>query len=262
MSEQDVLRIERRDRVAILRMNRPDARNAVDESLRGALIAALQDAAVDPAVGALVLTGVGSAFCAGGDIAGMKARLEQAPGAVAAQGWQHQRRNTHRLVTLLAEIEKPVVAAVNGAAAGLGADLAIACDHVIASTAAKFAYSYILRGLIPDGGGLYFLPRRIGMARAKDLIFSGRTVGADEALAIGLVDRLADPDRLVDDAVATAAAYAAGSPVALGLAKSILNHSHETSLDSILSAGAAAQGICYASDEHRRSVTDFLTGRR
>ncbi|RHW19261.1 enoyl-CoA hydratase/isomerase family protein [Sphingomonas gilva] len=262
MADSDVLIVERRGTVALLRMNRPDARNAVNEALRHALIAAIENAAADETVRALVLTGEGSAFSAGGDIAAMKARLERDPGAVAAQGWLHQRRNTHRLVTLLASIEKPVIAAVNGAAAGLGADLAIACDLVIASDRAKFAYSYILRGLIPDGGGMFLLPRRIGLARAKNLIFTGRTVLVHEALAIGLADEIAAPDVLVDTAVERAAAYGAGSPVALGLAKSILNHSHETSLDDVLSAGAAAQGICYASSEHRQSVTDFLAGKR
>lgn len=262
MSDGQALRIDTVDGVTLLRMNRPDARNAVDETLRFALIDALEKAATDTKVRAIVLTGEGSAFSAGGDISAMKARLESEPGAVAAQGWKHQRRNTHRLVTLLAEIEKPVIAAVNGAAAGLGADLAAACDRVIASDRAKFAYSYILRGLIPDGGGMFFLPRRIGLARAKDLIFTGRTVAAEEALAIGLADEVVAAEALVETAVARARQYGAGSPVALGLAKSILNQSHEHSLDDILSSGAAAQGICYASNEHRAAVTDFLAGKR
>ena len=138
--------INRRGSVAILSLNRPDARNAVNEALRFALIDALDACANDAQVRAIVLTGQGSAFCAGGDIAAMRARLESEPGTVAALGWKHQRRNTHRLVTMLAGIEKPVIAAVNGAATGLGADLALACDAVIASDRAGFVYSYILRG--------------------------------------------------------------------------------------------------------------------
>lgn len=260
MEEQ--LIIERQGTVAVLRMNRPASRNAVDTGLRNALISALESLATDDTVRALVLTGEGSAFSAGGDIAAMKARLESEPGSVAVQGWLHQRRNTHRLISLLATIEKPVIAAVNGAAAGLGADLAMACDRVIASTAAKFAYSYILRGLIPDGGGMYFLPRRVGLARAKDLIFTGRTVAADEALTLGLIDELSQPEALLATAIERAGQYSAGSRVALGLAKSILVGSHEASLDDVLSAGAAAQGICYASTEHRTSVTEFLAGKR
>lgn len=258
----ETLLVENRGEVAVLRMNRPDARNAVDTALRTELIRTLEALATEDEVRAIVLTGEGSAFSAGGDIAAMKARLESEPGTVAAQGWRHQRRNTHRLVTLLATIEKPVIAAVNGAAAGLGADLAMACDRVIASEKAKFAYSYILRGLIPDGGGMFFLPRRVGLSRAKELIFTGRTVGADEALAMGLVDELVGHADLVATAVERAQQFGSGSPVALGLAKSILGTSHEASLDDVLSAGAAAQGICYASSEHRASVTEFLAGKR
>jgi enoyl-CoA hydratase/carnithine racemase len=138
----------------------------------------------------------------------------------------------------------------------------MACDRVIASEKAKFAYSYILRGLIPDGGGMYFLPRRVGLAQAKDLIFTGRTVMGEEALAIGLIDELVTHDALIATAVERARQYSAGSTVALGLAKSILGTSHEASLDDILSAGAAAQGICYASTEHRDSVVEFLAGKR
>ncbi|OYY92104.1 MAG: enoyl-CoA hydratase [Sphingomonas sp. 28-66-16] len=258
MDQEAPVLVEHKGRIAIVRLNRPEARNAVDGPLRSLLTTTLESLGNDAAVGAIILTGNGRAFCAGGDIAQMKARLESSPGAVAAQGWKHQRRNTHRLVTALATIEKPVIAAVNGAAAGLGADLALACDTIVASRHAKFLYSYILRGLIPDGGGMYFLPRRVGLARAKQLIFTGRTVDAGEALAIGLIDQIAEPDDLLGSALALAEDYAAHSPIALGLAKSVLNHSFEMTLDDVLSSGAAAQGICYASDEHRASVTAFL----
>ncbi len=258
----DLVIVDRHGPTAVLRINRPEARNAVDTALRGALIDALEAAAIDPSVKSLVLTGEGSAFSAGGDIAGMKARLASEPGIVAAEGWKHQSRNTHRLVTVLAKLEKPVIAAVNGAAAGLGADLALACDAIIASDRAKFAYSYILRGLIPDGGGMYFLPRRVGLPMARQLIFTGRTVNADEALSIGLVDQVVPNDMLMETAIQRAADYGAGSAIALGLAKSILSRSHEMTIDDVLSAGAAAQGICYASPEHRQAVAAFLEGKR
>jgi len=254
----DLIFETRDDAVAVLTLNRPDARNAVNDDLRDALVAALDIAAADPEVRAIVLTGAGSAFSAGGDIAGMKARLAEPGDRVAAKGWLHQRRNTHHLVTRLATLEKPVIAAVNGAAAGLGADLALACDAIVAGRAARFMYSYVLRGLIPDGGGMYFLPRRVGLARARDLVFTGRTVRAEEALAIGLVDRLVEDGTVRDAAVAMAREYCAGSPTAIGLAKSIMNNSFEMSLNDVLAAGAAAQGICYASAEHRAAVQAFL----
>ena len=133
-----------------------------------------------------------AAFCAGGDIAGMQQRLQAPPGQIAFNGWRRQKR-THQGVALLHGLPKPTIAAVNGAASGLGCDLALACDFIIASTAASFAMSFIHRGLVPDGGGMYFLPRRVGLPRAKELIFTGRSVPAEEALAIGLVDRLSPP---------------------------------------------------------------------
>lgn len=257
-SVDDPVGIERRGAVAIITLNRPGVRNAVDESMRSALRSALDAVGGDSAVRAIVLTGAGTAFCAGGDISAMRRRLEQPPGQVAAEGWRHQRRHTHRLVVALHGIEKPVIAAVNGAAAGLGADIALACDAIVASRSARFVYSYVLRGLIPDGGGMYFLPRRIGLARAKELIFTGRTVDAEEALGLGLVDELVTPASLLDRAVARAADYGRASPTAIGLAKSIMNRSFEMSVDDVLSAGSAAQGICYSSAEHRSAVTAFL----
>ena len=119
----------------------------------------------------------------------MKERLAAPAGEIAFTGWQRQKR-LHQVVAILHGMGKPTIAAVNGAAAGLGCDLALACDFIIASEAASFAMSFILRGLVPDGGGLYFLPRRVGLVRAKELIFTGRRVAAQEALAIGLADRL------------------------------------------------------------------------
>jgi len=258
MSSEELILESRDEGVAVITLNRPHARNAVDNALRAALFDRLDELGSDASVRAIVLTGAGKAFSAGGDIAGMKARLAEAPDTVAAKGWLHQRRNTHRLVTRLAGMEKPVIAAVNGAAAGLGADLALACDAIVAGRAAKFIYSYVLRGLIPDGGGMYFLPRRVGLAKAKELVFTGRTIPADEALGLGLIDVLVDDETLLCAAIERARQYSVSSPTAIGLAKSIMNHSFEMTLDDILSAGAAAQGICYASTEHRSAVQAFL----
>jgi enoyl-CoA hydratase/carnithine racemase len=153
---------------------------------------------------------------------------------------------------------KPTIAAVNGAAAGLGADTALCCDFVMVSPAARFTWSYIKRGLIPDGGGLYFLPRRVGLARAKELIFSGRTIDADEALALGVADRKASAATLLDEARAWATEISRGSAAALALGKTLLNQSFEKSAEDVFKGGSQAQGICYTSTEHRESVLAFL----
>src|SRR5512142_238151 len=175
--------------VATVALNRPSARNAIDEAMRAELIAAFERLATNNTVRAVIVTGRGSAFCAGGDIAGMQRRLAAPAGEIALNGWQRQ-QVTHRLVAALHDLPKPTIAAVNGPAAGLGCDLALCCDFIITAQTASLVMSYILRGLIPDGGGMYFLPRRVGLARAKELIFTGRSVSAEEALRIGMVDRV------------------------------------------------------------------------
>ncbi|HLG70887.1 MAG TPA: enoyl-CoA hydratase/isomerase family protein [Chloroflexota bacterium] len=245
------------EEVAIVTLNRPEVRNAVDDATREALGEALSSASQDRSVRALILTGAGKAFCAGGDIKAMQQRLEALPGEVAANGWRRQ-RHTHHVIDLLHGLAKPTIAAVNGAAAGLGCDLALCCDFIVASEAASFSMSYLLRGLIPDGGGLYFLPRRVGLARAKELIFSARRVDAAEALAIGLADRLAKPEELVVEAQRWARELTQGSGIALGLAKAILDQTFELSAERVFELGGQAQAICYTTDEHRQAVQAFL----
>jgi enoyl-CoA hydratase/carnithine racemase len=243
--------------VAVITLNRPEKRNAITDDMRSELIATLEDVSRDAAVRAVVLTGNGKGFCAGGDVSGMAERMEAPAGEVAFNGWSRQQR-VHHSVNLLYSMPKPTIAAVNGAAAGLGADMALACDFVIASEEASFAWSYIRRGLIPDGGGLYFLPRRVGLPRAKDLIFSGRRVDAKEAQEIGIADRLCDPRHLLDEACAWARELGQGSATALALGKSILNQSFELSAQQVFAQGSQAQAVCYTSREHRDAVHAFL----
>ena len=244
------------DGVAIVTLNRPDTRNAIDDSLRERLINVMFNLEVDPNIRAVVITGAGKCFCAGGDVAAMRARLDAPTGTVAFNGWNRQTR-THMAISCIYNFKKPTIAAVNGPAVGLGADLALACDFVLASDTAFFAISYLLRGLIPDGGSLYLLPRRIGLARAKDLIYSGRRVQADEALSIGLADRIAPHDELITKAVAWAQEFKESSATALALGKTILNETYETGLEEIFSLGGRSQAICYTSAEHRNAVEAF-----
>ncbi|SDP05245.1 Enoyl-CoA hydratase/carnithine racemase [Ralstonia sp. 25mfcol4.1] len=258
MTQYTLIQLDVRDGVAVLTLNRPDKRNAISDDMRTELIDALERVTADRKIRALVLTGSGKGFCAGGDVAGMQRRMDAPPGEVGFNGWTRQQR-VHHSVALLHNMPKPVIAAVNGGANGLGADLAMACDLVIASSAASFTWSYIHRGLIPDGGGMYFLPRRVGLANAKQLIFGGRKVEADEALQLGIADRLStSPEALVDEAVAWAAEMSQGAATALALGKSILNQTFELTADQVFAQGSQAQGICYTSSEHRESVLAFL----
>jgi enoyl-CoA hydratase/carnithine racemase len=243
--------------IATLTFNRPDKRNAMNDAMRSQFIAALESVAADKAVRALVLTGAGKAFCAGGDIAGMEQRMHAPAGEIAFGGWHRQQR-VHHAQGLLYAMPKPTIAAVNGAAAGLGADTALACDFIIASEWASFIWSYIHRGIIPDGGGMYFLPRRVGLPKAKELIFTGRKVDVEEALALGIADRKTSAETLLTDARAWARELCHGSAAALALTKTILNQTFESSAEQIFREGSQAQGICYTSTEHRESVLAFL----
>jgi len=243
--------------IATLSFNRPEKRNAMSDDMRSEFIEALEMITADKSIRALVLTGNGKGFCAGGDISGMEKRMQAPAGEVAYNGWHRQQR-VHHAVSLLHTMPKPTIAAVNGPASGLGADTALACDFIIASEGANFTWSYINRGIIPDGGGMYFLPRRVGLVKAKELIFSGRKVDLEEAMQIGIVDRIAGADTLVADAQTWARELSQGSATALALGKTILNQTFETTAAQIFAQGSQAQGICYTSTEHRKSVMAFL----
>jgi enoyl-CoA hydratase/carnithine racemase len=238
MSTSSLIELRCEDGVATITLNRPEKRNAITDDMRTELIAALEQVTADRAVRAVILTGNGKGFCAGGDVAGMQRRMEAEPGDVAFNGWARQQR-VHRTVSLLYKMPKPTFAAVNGGANGLGADMALSCDFVIASEEATFAWSYIKRGLIPDGGGMYFLPRRVGIA-----------------------DRVSKPDALLADAHAWAKELSAGSAAALALGKSIMNQSFELSADQVFAQGSQAQAVCYTTTEHRESVLAFLNAKK
>ena len=247
--------------VAVATLNRPAVRNAIDERTRAELGEILERVAADDGIRALVLTGNGTAFCAGGDISAMQQRLGEAPGTLGGKGWLRQRR-LHGMIGALHSLEKPTIAAVNGAAAGLGMDMALCCDFIVASEHAFFTMSYVQRGLIPDGGGLYFLPRRVGLPRAKELIFSARRVLADEALRIGLADRVVPAESLLSAATAWAAELGSGNSTALALSKAILDQTFELTADQAFALGAQAQAICYTTDDHQKSVAAFLNRQK
>lgn len=245
------------DSIATITFNRPEKRNAMSDEMRAEFAHALESVTADRTIRALVLTGAGKGFCAGGDISGMQKRMNAPAGEVGFNGW-HRQQGVHRVQTLLHTMPKPVIAAVNGAASGLGADTALACDFIIASEWASFSWSYILRGIIPDGGGMYFLPRRVGLVKAKELIFTGRKVNVDEALSLGIVDRKTSAENLVADAHQWARELTVGSAAALALGKTILNQTYESTAHDIFARGSQAQGICYTSSEHRAAVEAFL----
>lgn len=255
----ETITLERRGRVGILTLDRPGSRNAVNDQMRSDLREAVDIVAEDESTRGLVITGAGTAFCAGGDIKAMEERLRQGGGAPEA-GWRRQRK-LHETLEKLFHLDRPTVAAVNGPAYGLGLDLALTCDFVWAAGSASFSSSFVRSGLVPDGGGMFHLPRRVGLACAKELVFSGRGVTASEALSIGLVDRVHEQETLVGEAVAWLEELSDLPATSQALSKGILNRSLELGLEEINVLGSQAQAFCYATPDHLSSVQRFLDGR-
>jgi 2-(1,2-epoxy-1,2-dihydrophenyl)acetyl-CoA isomerase len=249
------VRVEREEAVATVILNRPAVRNALDLAMRQGLDDALAELADDPAVRVLVLRGAGEHFCAGGDV-----KLMQARRMSAAEG-QARVAALNRAVRRLVRFRAPTIAMVDGFAVGAGSNLAIACDLVIASTRARFGEVFARLGLIPDGGGIYLLPRRIGLARAKELAFTAEVLDAEAAARIGLVNRVVAPEALEPETRALARRIADGPPRALALAKALLDRSLALDLDTALEWEALAQGLLIDSADHREGLAALFERR-
>ena len=206
--------VEREGAVATLRMNRPERMNAYDFEMGDALLSALAEAAHDPAVRCVVLTGSGRAFSAGGDVGLMGGMKEEAP-----HRFLDLTVRLHAFVASVRRCRKPVVSAVNGVAAGAGVSLALAGDIVVAAESARFALAYQNIGLSPDGGSTFFLARTLGTHRAMELTLTGRTLSAGEAASWGLVQRVFPDSSFDSETAALATGMAAGPTLAFGKAK-------------------------------------------
>jgi 2-(1,2-epoxy-1,2-dihydrophenyl)acetyl-CoA isomerase len=245
------------NQVCRITLNRPEALNAITPDQRERLVQLLTDAESDPAVRAVVLTGTGRGFCAGADLRGASAAGDRIAGDVA----RVLRLGAQRLIAAVLDCEKPVIAAVNGTAAGLGAHLAFACDLVLAAESARFIEVFVRRGLVPDGGGAYLLPRLVGPQRAKELMFFGEALSAADAERLGLVNRVV-PDRELDrTARAWAERLAAGPTRALALTKQLVNASLDTDRTAAFAAEAAAQEINMTTADAREGVRSFVERR-
>ncbi|MEU1401510.1 enoyl-CoA hydratase-related protein [Streptomyces sp. NPDC005728] len=248
---------EVRDHVSYVTLNRPEALNALTPAQRDVLIALLAEASQDPDVRAVVLTGTGRGFCAGADLRGGAGGGERIPGDVA----RTLRLGAQRLVSAVLDCEKPVLAAVNGTAAGLGAHLALACDLVLAAESARFIEVFVRRGLVPDGGGAHLLPRLVGPQRAKELMFFGDAVPAAEAERLGLVNRVVPDGELEKTAREWATRLAAGPTRALALTKQLVNASLDGDRAAAFAAEAAAQEINMTTEDAREGLRAFVERR-
>lgn len=240
--------------VAVITLNRPDKMNALTPEMREALGTHFENAGRDPQVRAVLLTAAGKSFCASGDVSRM--------GDFTPESGRELLMLAHRMVRNLANIEKPVVAGVRGAVAGIGWSMALACDAVIASDTAKFSQVFRHVGVVPDGGAVYFLTQHLGIQRAKELVYSGRRVDAAEAQAMGLVNRVVPDAELDAVALEYARELAAGPTFALGVAKKMFKLMYQPALETLLDAERWAQGLALLTDDHKEGVRAFFDKRK
>lgn len=249
----------RRDGAAAwITINRPEAANALDQPTKDGILAALEQAAGDPAVRAVALTGAGRAFCAGQDLRELQGAYQSGnvPDFGEALGSFYE-----PAVRLLTEMPKPTVAVVNGVAAGAGASLALACDLRVAAASARFKLAFSGIALIPDAGATWHLPRLVGLSRALQLALLDDPIGAEDAERIGLVSRVWPDEELADRAAELVGRLAAGPTGTHAAAKRLLRASLDSDLPSALNAEGKAQTAAAASNDHAEGVAAFI-GKR
>lgn len=256
------LEVERRDRIAILRMNKPETMNAIGthEDCED-ICSTLQSLSDDRGVSCIILTGNGKAFSAGGNLKSMQQRqgigvLDQ-PDSTRS----NYRRGVQRVSRALLDLEIPAIAAVNGHAVGLGCDLACLCDIRIAAKSALFACSFIKVGIVPGDGGAWALQQVVGYAKAAELFLTGDRFDADTAKELGLVSRVVEDDRLLDEAIAIADRIVCNPPRALRLTKRLLREAQHSRMSDILELSAAYQAIVHETADNREAINAFVEKR-
>jgi 2-(1,2-epoxy-1,2-dihydrophenyl)acetyl-CoA isomerase len=254
MNEEKVL-FEKVGKTAVITLNRPQRRNALDDEAKGMLAAAIRRAREDSTVASVVLTGAGGHFCSGADLGGADSGGEQGemPFLVrdALQG-------AHRWHGELMDLEKPVISAIDGYAVGAGLSLALAADFIVASDKVRLVSNFPRIGFAPDLGLMYILPRLVGLARAKEIVFSARDIFAEEALAIGLVQAVVPAERLRETAIEYARRFDNAPTHVLGMAKGIMNRTFETDRHAMIQLETAVQGLCAASRYNAEAVRRFF----
>ena len=251
----DFIHVEVRDGVAICTLNRPEALNSVTREGHHELEALFGQLSADRAISAAVLTGAGRAFCAGGDVKGMDPDMYDSPAGIFDSG-------ARDLVAKLLGIEKPVIAAVNGDAVGLGATIALACDVVFMAETARIGDPHVRVGLVPGDGGAVLWPLLVGPARAKEYLMTGELLPAAEAERIGLVNHVCAPDRVLDDALAFASRLAAGASLAIRFAKLSVQRTLLQSVLNTLDLSLALEALTGKSRDYEEAIAAFSEKRK
>lgn len=259
MTDEKILLYEKKDGVAVITLNRPDKLNAFNDELSFAVIDALKEAEKDPEVRAVIITGAGRGFCAGQDLANRK--FSDASVGRPSLG-DSIRRRYNPMITRIRKMEKPVIAAVNGVAAGAGSSLALACDLRVVGENVSFIQSFTKVGLVPDSGATFILPRLIGATKAFELMVTADKLDAKTANELGLVNKLVPAEQVLDEALTLAKQLAAGPTKAFGLTKRALNRAIFPDLDELLEYEGHLQEIAGRSDDFQEGVTAFLEKRQ
>lgn len=248
------IQVERNGSVATVKLNRPEKLNALDESMKATLIETFANFANDDAIRAVVLTGNGRAFCAGGDVSTM--------GAFSAKSLERRLSVSQQLLLEIDAMNKPVIASVRGAAAGIGWSLALVCDQIFASDTAYFSQSFKNIGAVPDGGALRLLTENIGFLRTKNLVLTGRRMSADEALSCGLVNQIF-PDSELDAATQVFARdLAAGPTLAYSIGKKLMRQLRAPALETYMDIEMWGQTLAVISEDHQEGARAFSEKRK
>ena len=248
------LDVEMKDRVAVVTMNRPEKRNAIDSALHEGLELILEDLSTDPDVGAIVLTGAGKAFCAGGDISTMGDTIQD-------RSPLHYTRGPKYLIQAFANCEAPIIAAVNGPAAGLGATIALMCDVIYMSDQARIGDTHVQVGLVAGDGGAVIWPLLVGPHRAKEFLMAGAYVDGAKAEKIGLVNHVVPHDELLDEALAFATELANGPAAAVRWTKMAVNRMIWQNINLVLEMSLATEGLSFQTKDHVEAATAFMEKR-
>lgn len=246
------------DGIATLLLNRPEKKNAFTDDMLRAWADCLREAQNDDSVRVIVVTGAGDAFCSGGDLG--RRTAETAPPTVL-QRKQRLAQGTHKVALTMQEIDKPVIAAVNGAAVGAGMDMALMCDIRVAAKSARFSEGYIRVGLVPGNGGAYFLPRVVGTAQALEMLWTADFYNAEQALKIGLVNHVYDDDTFTDQVLMFAAKIAAQPPVQVRAIKRTVYQSLHTDLRTSLELISSHMAIIQTTEDYREAINAYKEKR-
>jgi 2-(1,2-epoxy-1,2-dihydrophenyl)acetyl-CoA isomerase len=248
------VRLDNENGLATVTLDRPEKMNALSEDMYTELARIFGELQTDESVRAVILTGAGKAFCSGSDVGGMH--------NVGMISNRERMQRRHRMIQNLVNLDKPVIAAVNGACVGIGFSIALACDLVIASESAKFSQIFKRIGLVPDGGSIFFLVQHLGIARAKELVYTARMLPAQEAHAWGIVTKVVPDGQLATEAHALARELADSATYAIGLAKRMFQSMYMPSLEALLETEILTSTIARLTEDHQEGIKAFAEKRK